>query len=162
MAMVKRRATPCLSLRLVVWNAPLISYNLVAARNRSLNAPCALACPALPHGFAERVEIRSRIRPFLSSDSEGRAHTASTCRGCQFPRCVCEVTRCLFGEVVPGALDYPVPARPSELRADDRRPDRMAPTGTRSLGQVPTARIHQSDGGPLAIPTPLDLQRHRS
>src|SRR6267378_7811478 len=60
MAMDKRRATPCLSLRLVVWNAPLISYNLVAARNRSLNAACALACPALPHGFAERVEIRSR------------------------------------------------------------------------------------------------------
>src|SRR5437870_1691990 len=59
-AMDKRPATPCLSLRLVVWNAPLISYNLVAARNRSLNAACALACPALPHGFAERVEIRSR------------------------------------------------------------------------------------------------------
>src|SRR5438132_6843366 len=75
MAMDKRRATPCLSLRLVVWNAPLISYNLVAARNRSLNAPCALACPALPHAHAQRARIVSHIRPLLSSDSESRRYT---------------------------------------------------------------------------------------
>ena len=60
MAMGKRRATPSLLLLLVVSNANLIRYNLVAARNRSLNAPWALASAALPHGFAERVETPGR------------------------------------------------------------------------------------------------------
>jgi len=71
MAMDKRRATPCLSLRLVVWNAPLISYNLVAARNRSLNAACALACPALPHGFAERHSAISQLRSRCCNGGNG-------------------------------------------------------------------------------------------
>ena len=47
MAMGKRRATPSLLLRLVVSNANVIRYNFVAAGNRSLNAPCALASAPL-------------------------------------------------------------------------------------------------------------------
>ena len=66
MAMGKRRATPCLSLRLVVWNAPLIRYNLVAARNRSLNAPCALASAALRTVSPSALKRRAAIRPLLA------------------------------------------------------------------------------------------------
>jgi hypothetical protein len=66
MAMGKRRATPSLLLRLVVSNANLIRYNLVAARNRSLNAPLALASAALRTVSPSALKRRAAIRPLLA------------------------------------------------------------------------------------------------
>jgi len=66
MAMGKRRATPSLLLRLVVSNANLIRYNLVAARNRSLNAPWALASAALRTVSPSALKRRAAIRPLLA------------------------------------------------------------------------------------------------
>ncbi len=74
MAMGKRRATPSLLLRLVVSNANVIRYNFVAAGNRSLNAPCALASAPL------RTVSPSALKRRCAFDVEGRRERRAAAR----------------------------------------------------------------------------------